>query len=159
MQVQSLGWKDPLEKEMATYSSILAWEILSTKEARGPQSLGLQKSWTIKKAVDWRTDTFKLWCWRRPLSPLESKIKPVNLKKNQPWILFGRTDIEVPILWQPDAKSWLVRKYLDAGKYWRQKEKRVTEDEMIGWHHRLEQLLGDGERQGRLECCSPWGDK
>ena len=123
------------------------------------------ESWTIKKAVCLITDNFKLWCWRRLLSPLESKIKPVNLKKKiQPWILFGRTDIEVPILWPSDAKSRLVTKDPDAGKDWRQKEKRATEDKMVGWHHRLsghelEQLLGDGERQGNLECCSPWGDK
>ena len=75
------------------------------------------------------------WCWRRLESPLESKeIKPINLKGNQPWILFGRTDAEAeaPILWPPDLNSWLIGKDLDAGKDWRQKEKWTTEDEMVG---------------------------
>ena len=97
-------------------------------------------------------------------SPLGSKeIKPVKPKGNQPWVLVGRTDAEAeaPILWPPDAKSWLIGKDPDAGKYWRQEEKGTTEDEMVGWHHRLdghefEQALGVGDGQGRLECCSPW---
>ena len=64
----------------------------------------------------------------------------------------------------PDVKSWLVRKDPDAGKDWRQEEKGATEDEMVGWHHRLNghefgQALGDGEAQGKLACCNPWGRK
>ena len=73
-------------------------------------------------------------------SPLDCKeIKPVNPKGSQPWILFGRTDAvaETPILWPPDAKSWLIGKESHAGKNWRQEEKGKTEDEMVGWHHRL----------------------
>ena len=69
-------------------------------------------------------------------NPLESKeIKPVNLKGNQPRILFGRTDAkaEAPILWPPSIKSQLIGKHLDAGKNER-KENGVTEDEMVGWH-------------------------
>ena len=63
-----------------------------------------------------------------------------------------------------DAKNWFIWKDPDAGKDWRQEEKRMTEDEMVGWHHRLnahefEQTLGDGEGQGSLACCSPWGYK
>ena len=65
------------------------------------------------------------------------EIKPVNLKRNQAWIFTGRTDAEALILWPPDAKSWLAGKDPDAGKDWRQEEKGVTEDEMVGWHHRL----------------------
>ena len=77
------------------------------------------------------------------------EIQPVNPKGNQPWIFIGRTDSVVPILWPPDVKSWLIRKDPDAGKDWRQEEKRATEDEMAGWHHQLnghefEQTLGDG---------------
>ena len=71
-------------------------------------------------------------------SPLESKeIKPVNPKGNQPWIFIGSTGAkaEAPGLWAPDAKSWLIEKYPDAGKNWRQEEKGETEDEMVGWHH------------------------
>ena len=98
-------------------------------------------------------------------SPLDCKeIKPVNPKVNQPWKLIGRTDAEAPILWPPDAKNWLIGKDPDAGKDWGQKEKGVTEDEMVGWHHGLnehefEQTLGDCERQGSLSCCSPCGHK
>ena len=73
-------------------------------------------------------------------SPLDStEIKPVNLEENQPWIVIRRTDAEgeAPILWPPDVKSQLTGKDPDAGKDWRQKEKRVAEDEMVGWRHRL----------------------
>ena len=74
-------------------------------------------------------------------SPLGSKeIKPVNSKGNQPWVFIERTDAEAeaPILWPPDAKSWLIGKDPDAGKDWGQEEKRMTEDEMAGWHHQLD---------------------
>ena len=72
-------------------------------------------------------------------SPLDSKeVQPVNPKGNQPWIFIGRTnaEIEVPMLWPPDAKNQLIGKYFDAGKEWR-KEEGMTEDEMIGWHHQF----------------------
>ena len=100
-------------------------------------------------------------------SPLNSKmIKPVNPKENKSWIFTGMTDVEVeaPILWPLDAKSQLIRKYPDAGKVWRQEEKGLTEDEMVGCHlwlngHEFEQSLGVGDRQGSLECYSPWGCK
>ena len=99
-------------------------------------------------------------------SPLDCKIKPVNPKGKQPWILIGRTDAETetPILWPPDSKNQLIEKDPDAGKDWRQEEKGTTEDKMVGWHHRLdghefEQALGDTEGQGSLACYSPWGCK
>ena len=100
-------------------------------------------------------------------SPLDSKeVKPVHPKGNQSWIFIGRTDAEAetPILWLPDAKNWLFGKNPDAGKDWRQEEKGTTEDEMIGWHHQLdehefEQALGVGDGQERLACCSPWCHK
>ena len=100
-------------------------------------------------------------------SPLDCKeIKPVNPKGNQPWIFIGRTDAEseAPILWPPDAKSWLIVKDPDAGQDWRQEEKGATEDEMVGWHHWInghesEQAPGDGEGQGSLACCSPRGQE
>ena len=103
---------------------------------------------------------------KTPESPLNSKeIKPVNLKGDQPWIFTGRTDAEAeaPILWPPDAKSWLIRNDPDARKDWRQEEKGMT-NEMVGWHHWLnghefEQALGDGEGQRSLACCSQWGCK
>ena len=92
------------------------------------------------------------------------EIKPVHPKGNHSWIFIGRTDAEAeaPILWPPDAKNWLIRKHPDAGKDWRPEEKGMTEDEMVRWHHQLsgrEQALGDGEGQGSLACCSPWGHK
>ena len=112
------------------------------------------------------------WCfWTVVLektleNPLDYKIKPVNPKGNQPWIFIGRTDAETeaPILWLCDVKSRLFRKDPDAGKDWRQEEKGITEDEIVGWHHWLNghefaQTLGDGEGQRSLVCCSPWGHK
>ena len=112
------------------------------------------ESWTIKKAEHWRIDAFELWCWSQYHSP----------KGNQPWTFIGRTDAEAeaPILWACDAKSRLIGKDPGAGKDWRREEKMVTEDELVGWHHWLnefEEALGDSEGQGSLECCSPWGHK
>ena len=98
-------------------------------------------------------------------SSLDSKeIKPVNPKGNQPWIFIGSTDAKAPILWSPDAKSWLIAKGPDAGKDWGQEEKGATEDKMVGWHHQLhkhefEQTLGHSEGQGRLAYYSPWAHK
>ena len=120
--------------------------------------------WTIKKAECRRIDAFELWCWKRFLDC--NDIKRVYPKRNESWIFIGRTDVEdeAPILWPPDAKSWLTGKDPDAGKDWRQEEKETIKDEMVGWHHRLnghefEQALGDSEGQGSLACCSPWGHK
>ena len=88
----------------------------------------------------------KNWClWTVVLektseSPLDRKeTKPINLKGNQPWILIRRTDAEaeVPAFWSSDANNWLTGKDPDAGKDWWKKEKRVSEDEMAGWHHQL----------------------
>ena len=89
-------------------------------------------------------------------SPLDCKeIQPVNPKGNQSWIFTERTDAEAetetPILWPPDSKNWLNRKEPDAGKDWRQEEKGMTEDEMAGCYHQLdehefEQALGVGDR-------------
>ena len=73
-------------------------------------------------------------------SPLDCReIKPVHPKGNQSWIFIGKTDVETetPILWPPDAKSWLIWKDPDAGKDWRREEKETPEDEMVGWHHWL----------------------
>ena len=96
----------------------------------------------------------------------DSWIQEVHPKGNQSWIFIGKTDAkaETPILWPPDAKNWLTGKDPDAGKDWRQEEKGMTEDEMVGWHHRLgghefEQAPGVGDGQGSLACCSPWGRK
>ena len=128
---------------------VCLWE-LDCKECKMP------KNWCFQTVVLGKT----------PESPLYSKIIPVNLKGNQPWILVGRTDAEAEALvfWSSEANSWLMGKVPDAGKDWGQKEKRASEDEMAGWHHRyngheLGQTSGDGEGQRGLACCSPWGCK
>ena len=78
-------------------------------------------------------------------SPLDSKeIKPVNPKGNQPWIFIGSSDAEAPILWPPDAKSWLTWKDPDAGKDWR-REKGTTEDEMGMSMSKLQEIVDDRE--------------
>ena len=82
------------------------------------------------------------------------------------WVFFGRNDAkaETPVLWPPHVKSWLIGKDSDAGRDWGQEEKGKTEDEMVGWHHRLngrefEWTAGVGDGQGGLACCDSWGGK
>ena len=114
---------------------------------KGPSSQGYGFSsshvwmWELDYKESWGP---KNWCfWTVVLektlgSPLDCKeIQPVHPKGNQSWI--GRTDVEAetPILWPPEAKSWLIWKDCDAGKDWRQEEKRTTDDETVGWHHQL----------------------
>ena len=123
------------------------------------------ESWTIKKAEHQRIDAFELWCWRRLLRvPWTTRRSNQSiLKETSPGCsLEGlMLKLKLQILWPPDAKNWLIGKDPDAGKGWRQEEKRMAEDEMVGWHHWLdghefEQALGVGDGQGSLECCSPW---
>ena len=120
-----------------------------------------KESWALKN-----------WCFSTVMlektleSPLDCKeIKPVHPKGNQSWMFVGRTDVEVeaPILWPLMRKTDSLEDP-DAVKDWRQEEKRTTEDEMVGWHYRLdghefEQALGVGDGQERLACCSPSGCK
>ena len=115
----------------------------------------------------------KNWCfWTVVLektlaSPLVCKdIQPVHPKGDQSWVFIGKTDVEAetPILWPPDAKSWLIWKDPDAKKDWEQEEKGTTEDEMVGWHYWLDEhgfgwTLGVGDGQGGLVCCGSWGRK
>ena len=124
--------------------------------------------WTIKKAECWRTDIFELCAKGDSWESLgQQGNQPVNPKGNQPWMLEGldlKPEAEVPIFLPPDVKSWLTGKAPDAGKDWGKEEKGLTEDEMIGWHHRFnghefEQTPGDSEGQGNLVCCSSWGHK
>ena len=73
-------------------------------------------------------------------SPLDSKeIQPVHPKGNQSWIFIEKTNVETesPVLWPPDEESWLIWKEPDASKDWGQEEKGMTEDQMVRWHHRL----------------------
>ena len=113
------------------------------------------------------------WCfWTVVLektleSPLDCKeIQPGHPKGDQSWVFIERTDVEAetPILWPPDAKSWLIWKDPDSGNNWGQEEKGTTEDEMVRWHHWLdgcgfEWTPGVGDGQGGLECCDSWGCK
>ena len=112
----------------------------------------------------------KNWCfWTVVLKTLESpldckEIQPVYPKGDLSWVFAERTDVEAetPILWPPDAKSWLIWKDPDAGKDWGQEEKGMTEDEMVGWCHglngcELEWTPGVGDGQGGLVCRSLWG--
>ena len=116
---------------------------------KGPhsQTCGFSSSrvwmWELNHKNSWAP---KNWCfWTVVLEKtLESllhfkEIKPVNPKGNKSWMFIGSTDTEAEalILWPPDAKSWLIGKDPDAGKDWRQEEKGMTEDKMVGWHHQL----------------------
>ena len=96
------------------------------------------ESWIIKKMKNLCFLTVVL---EKPLeSPLDCKeIQPVHPKGDQSWVFIGRTDVEAetPILWPPDVKNWLIWNDPDAGKDWEQEEKGMTEDEMVGWHHRF----------------------
>ena len=99
-------------------------------------------------------------------SQLKQPIQPVHPKGDQSGVFIGRTDAEAetPILWPPHVKSWLIGKDPDAGRDWGQEEKGTIEDEMAGWHHRLdgrgfEWTPGVGDGQGGLACCDSWGRK
>ena len=126
--------------------------------------------WELDYKENWMP---KNWCfWTVVLektleNPLNLKeIQPVHAKGDQSWVFIGGTDVEAetPILWPPDMKSWLIWEDPDAGKDWGQEEKRMTEDEMVGWHHQLNGQgfgwtsgVGDGQRG--LVCWSSWGCK
>ena len=125
--------------------------------------------WELDSTERW---VLKNWCfWTVVLektleSPLDCKeIQPVH-PKDQSWVFIGRTDVEAetPILWPHDVTSWLIWEDPDAGKNWGQEKKGMTEDEMVGWHHWLNEhgfgwtlVVGDG--QGGLACCGSWGYK
>ena len=125
------------------------------------------ESWTIKKAERQRIDAFEQWCWRSLLRVLDCKeIQPVHPKGYQSWVFIGRTDVEAEtsILWPPEVKRRLIWKDPDAGKDWGQEEQGMTEDEMVGWHHRFNGhgfgwTPGVGDAQGGLACCGSWGRK
>ena len=143
---------------------------------KGPSSQGYGFSsshvwiWALDYKESWAQ---KNWCfWTVVLektleSPLDCKeIQLVHPKGNQSWIFLGRTDAEAEIqwFWPPNAKSQLIRKDSDTGKHWKQEEKGMSNDEMVGWHQRpngyeFEQALGESEGQGSLVYCSPWACK
>ena len=124
--------------------------------------LDYKESWVPKNRCFWTVLLEKTL-----ENPLDCKeIQPVHPKGAQSSVLIGGTDVEAetPILWLPNLKSWLIWKDPDAGKDWGQEEKGTTEDEMVGWHHRLighdfewAPVVGDG--QGALACCFSWGHR
>ena len=124
------------------------------------------ESWTIKKTEHRRIDTFELWCWRNSWESLSWTARRSNqsvLKEINPEYSLEGLMLKLKF-WPPFAKRRFIGKDLDAGKDWRQEEKGMTEDEMVGWHHQLngqefEQAPGDSEGEGSLVCCSPWGCK
>ena len=141
-------WHIHVQAFMRTYV-IIYWQHIKKQrlhfadkgqysQSYGFSSSHVRESWTIKKAECWRTDTFKLWCWRRfSQVPWTARISNVNPKGNQHWVFFGRADAEAGalILWPPDMKSWLIGKDPNSGKDRVQEQKGITEDEMVGWHH------------------------
>ena len=125
--------------------------------------------WELHSNESWAQ---KNWCfWTVVLektleSPLNYKEIQLVHPEDQSWLFIGNTDAkaEIPILWPPDVKSWLIWKDPDAGKHWGQEEKGTTEDEMVGWHHQLNEhgfgwTPGVGDGHGGLMCCGSWGLK
>ena len=126
------------------------------------------ESWTIKKAERQRIDAFELWCWRRLLRvpwtarrSNQSILKEINPEYSLEGLMLKlKLQYFGPLMRRANSFG----KDSDAGKDWRQEEKGMTEDKMVGWHHwlnghKFEQVLGDGEGQGSLVYCNPWGLK
>ena len=145
----------------------LLWSTQSKALCLSSQSHGFSSSHLCMSELDYKESWVpKNWCFRTVVlektleSPLDCKeIQPAHPKGDQSWVFTGRTDVEAetPVLWPPDAKSWLIRKDPDAGKDRRQEEKGTTEDEMARWHRRLRDMgwaVGGG--QGGLAYCNSW---
>ena len=148
---KSRGNKCPSSQSHGFSSSHVWMWVLNYKESWAPKN---RCFWTVllEKTLESSVDC--------------KELQPIHPKRNQSWIFIGRTDAEAEtlILWPPDRKNWLTGKDPDAGQDWRQEEKEMTEDEMVGWHywldgHEFEEALGVGDRQGSLACCSPWNHK
>ena len=124
------------------------------------------ESWTIKKAECQRTDAFELWCWRRLLKvPWTAGRSNQSIPKEvSPEYSLERLMLKMKYFGHLMWRTKLIGKDPDAGKDRSQEEKGTTENEMVGWHYRLdelgfEQTLGVSDGQGNLACCSPWGCK
>ena len=165
----------PLKKTMTNLDSLLKSSDITlltkvhlVKAMVFPVVRYVCECWTIKKAECFqRIDAFELWCWRRLLRvPWTARRSNLSILKEirHEYSLEGLM-LKVKLqTWPPDAKNWLIGKDPNSGKEWRQEEKRMTEDEMVGWHHWLDghkfkQALGVGDGQGSLACCSPQSHK
>ena len=149
LQARTLEWV-PISFSNVSSGHVWMWE-LDYKESWAP------KNWCFWTVVLVKTLEGPLDC---------KEIQPVHPKGDQFWVFIGRTDVEAetPILWPPDANSWLIWKDSDAGKDWGQEEKGTTEEEIFGWHHRLDGhrfgwTSGVGDGQGVLTCCGSWDRK
>ena len=157
-----------LNRVLKSRAITLPTKICVVKAMVFPVAMYVQM-WELHQKQGW---ALKNWCFQIVMLEKTQEClglqgdKPVNPKGNQCWIFIGRTDAEdeAPVLWPPNKKSQLIGKDPDAGKDWRQEEKRVTEDEMVGWHHRISghkfaQTQSDSEGQRSLVCCRPWDHK
>ena len=132
-------------KAMTNLDSILKSRDIIANKSPSSQSYGFSSShvwmWELDYKESWALKNLCFWTvvLEKTLeNPLDSKeIQLVHPKGNQSWIFIGKTDpeAETPILWLSDVKNWLLWKDRDAGKDWRQEEKGMTKDEMVGWHH------------------------
>ena len=136
-------------------NSTLSTKIHIVKAMVFPVVMYQCENWTIKKFLWWKIDAFKLWYWRRLLRiPWTGRRSNQPILKERCWS-WSSTTLATWFNWEKNS---------DTGKDWGQEENGTTEDEMVGWHHRLnghkfEQILGVSEGQGSLACCSPWDCK
>ena len=162
-----LGRKAMTNSILKSRDVTLPTKVRIVKSMMFPVVMNWCESWTIKKAEHRRIDAFELWCWRRLL-----RVPWTARRSNQSTLkeISPEYSLEGPMLklklqyfghlmWRTDSL-----KSPDAGKDWRQEKKGTTEDEMVGWHHQpngheFEQAPENGEGQGSLACCSPWGCK
>ena len=158
MQVWFLGQEDHLEEGIATHSSLLVWRVPKDRgawQATVHRSQRVRHNWSIlactqankniKLKCYYKTDivilTYVMCCRRLLRVPWTARRSNQSiLKEISPGLFIGRTDAEpeTPILWPPHVKSWLIVKDPDAERDWGQEEKGMTEDEMAGWHRRLD---------------------
>ena len=152
-------------------STLKSWDITLCTKVRLIKAMVFSSSHVWMLELDykesWAPKNWYFWTvvLEKTLgSPMDCKeIQPVHPKRGQSWVFIGGTDVEAEtaILWPPDVKNWLIWKDLDAGKDWQHEEKGTIEDEMVGWHHWLNEhgfswTLGVGDGQGGLACCCSW---
>ena len=155
-----------LDSVLKSRDIILPTKVLLVKAMVFPVVMYGCEIWTLKKAEHQKIDAFELWCWKRHLRVPWTARRSIQsiLKETSPGCSLEGLMLRLKILWQPHAKSWLIRKDPDAGRDWGQDEKEMTEDKIAGWHYRLdghgfEWTPGVGDGQGGLVCCDSWSCK